>query len=203
MFGLQNGKWHSGDQKAAELTGKTVGLVGIGQAGYQLARMLAPFGTRILCHDPFAPQERAREIGAEMVALENLLAESDIVSLHCSSSPETYHLMNEKTLAMMKHDAYLINTGRGALVDESALLRALEAGKFAGAALDVFEVEPAPADNPLLNVPSVIVTPHMAGWTGEALKREAMGAAEEIIRVMKGQKPVHVANPEYIDFIKH
>ncbi|MDL2264268.1 hydroxyacid dehydrogenase [Synergistaceae bacterium OttesenSCG-928-I11] len=202
MKDLQNGGWHTSDKKASELTGRTVGIVGLGQAGFQLAKMLKPFNVEILCYDPYIDVEKAREVGAKPVERNELFAKSEIISLNCQSSPETYHMINEEALSLMRPGVYIVNTGRGALIDEVALNAAVDSGRVACAALDVFEEEPPKKDNPLLNKEKIIVTPHMAGWAGEALVREAKGAADEIIRVLNGLAPINVANPDYIRFLK-
>lgn len=201
MRGLQQGKWHTAEQKASELSGKTIGIVGLGQAGYCLAELLKGFGTKLLCYDPYVNAERLALTGARSVDLDTLLTCSDVVTLHCKMCDETYHLIDKNKLQKMKKNAFLVNTARGALVDESALLEALSNNWIAGAGLDVFEVEPASKDNPLFSLDNVLVTPHMAGCTKEAHERESRGSSEEVIRILKGQTPVHLANPEYVKFV--
>lgn len=201
MKGLKQGTWHTEALKACELTNKTVGIVGLGQAGFKLTELLKPFNTKIIGFDPYINPEKLASSNVQLVDdIDVLLKSSDIVTLHCHMCEETHHFMNEDKLNKMKETAYLVNTGRGGLVDEKALYKALTDGKIAGAALDVFEVEPAQKDNPLFALDNVVMTPHMAGWTKEALIREAKGASEEVIRVLKGGKPVNVANPDYIKF---
>lgn len=198
MTALKEGEWRKESVKASELAGKTVGIVGLGQAGYQLAQLLRHFSCRVLYFDPYVPEERGREVNAEPVDLNYLLEVSDLVSLHCQLSDETRHMIDEQQLRRMKTTAYLVNTARGPLVNEQALIRALREGWIAGAGLDVFEEEPAMCTNPLFALPNVVVTPHMAGWTHEALRREACWAAEEVIRVLKGEPPRNVVNPAYV-----
>jgi D-3-phosphoglycerate dehydrogenase len=201
MNRLKEGTWHTEDLKACELTGKTVGVVGLGQAGFKLTQLLQPFGTEIIGFDPYIKPEKVSSTSVRLVDdIDELLKASDIVTLHCHMCEETRHFINKDKLSKMKKSAYLVNTGRGGLVDEKALYGALTANVIAGAALDVFEVEPAKKENPLFKLDNVIITPHMAGWTKEALVREARGASEEVIRVLKGEKPVNVANPDYTKF---
>lgn len=195
---LKQGGWRTDQLKASELAEKTVGIIGLGQSGYRLAQLLNAFDCRVLCHDPYVSSTRAREVRAEQVDLDTLLASSDVVSLHCQMCAETHHMIDEGQLRKMKRSAYLVNTGRGPLVNEKTLVRALKESWIAGAGLDVFETEPAQKDNPLFSLPNVVVTPHMAGWTHEALRRETRGASEEVIRVLSGQAPANVANPEYM-----
>lgn len=202
MRGLQNGQWKSEALQASELTGKTVGLVGLGQAGFCLAEMLRVFHVNLLCYDPYVKEEYLALAGAKSVDLDTLLSSSDVVSLHCQLSDETRNMITGDKLKKMKKEAYLINTARGALVDESALAEALRNKWIAGAGIDVYSIEPAPRDNPLFALDNVIVTPHMAGWTKECLARESRGTTEEVIQILNGQKPDNLVNPEYAEFVK-
>ena len=202
MNRLKQGEWRTDQLKASELAEKTVGIVGLGQSGYRLAQLLGAFNCHILCYDPYVSTERVDEVGAKQVDMDTLLRCSDIVTLHSHMCDETYHMIDEEELDKMKKSAYIINTGRGPLINEEALVKALRENWIAGAGLDVFEIEPTSKDNPLFSLPNVIVTSHMAGWTHEALRRETQGASEEVIRVLRGQNPVNVANPEYISNIR-
>lgn len=161
-------------EKGGTLSGRVVGLVGGGAVGRDLARLLAPFGTRVLCADP-APDHRAlNELDVETVELDELLRSSDVVSVHAPLTPATRGLIGAGALAKMKPSAVLVNTARGGLVDEAALKAALKEGRLAGAGLDVFESEP-PKDPELISLPSVLATPHIGGSTEEAIL--AMGRA--------------------------
>lgn len=174
-----------------ELGGKTVGLVGFGRIGRRLGELLKGFQANLLVYDPFLPGDVIRAQGAEPVSLEELLGSSDIVSLHLPSTPQTRHLINRETLALMKDGAYLVNTARGALVDEQALYETLTSGKLAGAALDVFEQEPITADNPLFGLENAVFSPHCAALSLETNYNGSIICAQSIIQVYRGEKPLY------------
>ncbi|MGQ9781140.1 MAG: phosphoglycerate dehydrogenase [Nitrososphaeria archaeon] len=182
-----------------ELMGKTVGIVGFGAIGRRVAKKLSGFDVRILAYDPFVKEEDIRLCGAIPVSLEELLRSSDIVTLHVSLSPETRHLLNKEMLKLMKKTAFLINASRGSIVDEKALYESLEAKDIAGAALDVFEQEPVQRDNPILKLDNVVLSPHMANFTIEALTRMDMMNAEDLRRFFCGERPLYVANPKVFE----
>lgn len=164
---IREGRWEKSSAAGTELRGKTLGLVGLGRIGSEVAVRAEAFDMRVLGYDPYISEAAAREVQVELVPLERLLAESDFVSLHTALSPATQNLINAKTLAEMKKSARLVNAARGELVDEAALAQALKEGKLAGAAVDVFVEEP-PKSSPLVGLPNVIATPHVAGSTTEA-----------------------------------
>ena len=174
-----------------ELGGKTVGILGFGRIGRRLAELLRGFGVTILACDPFLPEDAIRAAGAEPVDMEDILGRSDILSLHLPHTPETYHLINRQTIAKMKDGACLVNTARGALVDEEALCEALTQGKLRGAALDVFEKEPADKENPLFALPNVVAAPHVSALSRETNYNGSLICAESIIRVARGEKPCY------------
>ena len=175
-----------------EVHGKTLGIVGCGRIGQAVARRAAGFGMRVLGFDPFA-EDLA---GIERVAFEDLLRESDFVSLHCSLTPENRGMLNAERLALFKPSAYLINTARGALVDEGALVAALQAGRFAGAAIDAYAAEPLPADSPLRTCPRLLMTPHQAFNAIETGEKVSLAAASAIVDLMQGRRPRHTVNPD-------
>lgn len=174
-----------------ELKAKTVGIVGFGRIGRRLAQLLQGFDVNILTYDPFVNEEEARRLNATPVSLETLLSGSDVVSLHIPSTSETYHLINRETIAMMKDGAYLVNTSRGALVDEDALREALAAGKLAGAALDVYEREPVTKDLVLSSLDNILLAPHVAALSVETNYNAGITCAESVIRVF------HDGTPKY------
>jgi D-3-phosphoglycerate dehydrogenase len=175
------GKWERGTH-GRELSGKTVGFVGYGRIARDVARRLAPFGVKLLAYDPFVPTTAD---GTEMVPLEALLERADIVSLHAAVTAENHHLLDAPAFGRMKPGAFLVNVARGALVDEAALLAALASGRLAGAALDVFEVEP-PMNRELLAHPNVIPTPHLGASTHDAQARAGTDTVDEVLRALRG-----------------
>ena len=199
MNRLKNGDWRFPDAGLQELYGKTVGIIGLGGIGREAAKLAGAFNTNILAYDPYVSKDRAEETGAKLTSLEKVLKESDYVTLHAALTEKTRHLIDEKELKMMKKGAYLINTARGGLINEKALVKALQKGTIAGAGLDVFQQEPPERGNPLLRLPNVVVTPHMAGWPEEAVYREQKEAAMEIMRVLRGDPPKHPLNPEVLE----
>jgi len=199
MERLRGGAWRESDAGLQELCGKTIGIVGLGGIGRVLCRMVGGFDVKLLAYDPYISAAQAKEVNVNLVGLEDLLRQSDYVALHATLTEETRHLIGEKELSMMKKTAHLINTARGGLIDESALLKALREGEIAGAGLDVFEPEPPKHENPLLHLPNVVVTPHMAGWSDEAVYREQKEAALEIKLVLEGESPRYPINPEALE----
>lgn len=163
---MRAGRWEQATAVPLNsVEGRTLGLVGFGHVGQLLVRKLRGFEMRVLAHDPYARPETLAAHGVESADLARVFSESDFVSLHCPLTPETHHLVGEEQLRLMKPSAILINTARGPVVDEPALIRALREGRLAAAGLDVFESEPPAADNPLLKMDNVVVTPHGAGYS--------------------------------------
>ena len=169
------------------LAGRTLGIVGFGRIGREVARRASVFGYRILAHDPLLPEDAIRGAGAEPSALEALLAAADSVSLHLPLTDETRGILGREKLAGMKSGALLVNVARGALVDVAALAEALGAGRLAGAALDVYETEPLPRDHPLRSAPNTILGPHCAWYSEEALRDLQKNAAAEAARALRGE----------------
>lgn len=187
------------DYRGAELWGKTVGLVGLGAVGRRVAERLRPFGARVVACDPYAAPEDGAAVGATLVGLDELLGESDIVSLHAPLTEETKGMIGEEEFRKMKPGAYFINTARAGLTDEEALYRALKDGHLAGAALDVFLEEPPPPDHPLLTLPNVIATPHIGGNTAEVAIHQSHIVTEDLVRLFEGERPRNVVNPEVLE----
>src|SRR5918996_3530171 len=180
-----------------ELAGKTLGIVGVGNIGRRVAKFAGAIGMRVLGYDKYVPDDELRRRGAEPVAsLEALLPQADVVTCHTPLTEETRHLIDAERLALMKAGAIYINTSRGGVQDERALFEALTRGKLGAAGLDVFEEEPSPLDNPLLNLDNVVVSSHVAGVTVEATRQAAMQVAGGMLRVLRGERPQVLVNPE-------
>ncbi len=173
------GRWEKSAFSGTELRGKTLGLVGLGRVGTEVARRARALEMKVLAYDPYVTPAAAREVEVELVPLDDVLAQSDFVSLHTSLSPATEKMMNAEAIAKMKKGARLINCARGELIDESALAEALKTGKLAGAALDTFAKEP-PKDSPLIGLPNLIATPHIAGSTAEAQEEVGTSVAQQV-----------------------
>jgi D-3-phosphoglycerate dehydrogenase len=185
--GVRQGSWDQARRAAVglELDGKTLGLVGFGRIGQRVARMAAAFDMTVLATDPAADAAVARELGVRPAPLPELLAASDVVSLHVPLLPATRGLIDARALAGVRPGAVLVNTSRGGLVDEAALVDALDSGLLSGAGLDVFEEEPLPAGSPLLRA-DVTVTPHCGGQTVEAMRRVGLQAADSVVACARG-----------------
>ena len=180
-----------------EITDKTVGIVGLGRIGRQVAKRLTGFDTRTIYYDIVdIPDDVRQEVKAEPVEFDELLQTSDFVSMHVPLTRRTRGMMSDREFDMMKPTAFFINLCRGPVVDEAALYRALTEGKIAGAGLDVLEVEPTPADNPLFDLDNVIITPHMAGQSQETALRAARFAYGNILRVLNGNEAESLVTPE-------
>jgi len=184
------------DVMGYELAGKTVGLVGIGNIGSRVAALARAFGMQVVAVDPMLTPAEIERRGARPVSWDHLLAQSDVVSLHCPRDASTLKMMNAKTFAAMKPGAIFISTARGGIHDEAALVQALQSGHLAGAGLDVWDQEPPPLDHPLLAMDNVYATFHVAGVTHEARRNVAAIAAEQIVTVLAGQRPPRLINPE-------
>ena len=172
-----------------ELAGKTVGIVGLGNIGMRLALRARAFEMEVLVDDPYIPESHVTSLGGKWVGLEELLAESDFVTIHCPLNRETRGMIGRKELALMKRSAFLINAARGGIIDEEALGAVLRERKIAGAALDVVADEPPAKNHPLIQLDNVLWTPHLGAVTLEASQRGEWGAAEEVIRVLESKRP--------------
>ena len=182
-----------------DIYGKTLGLVGLGRIGQAVARRAAGFNMRVVFHDPESiPDRIIKELGVTRLPFDELLRVSDFISLHVPLFPETHHLLNDHTFALMKPTCIVINTSRGPVVDEKALVRAVRDGKIAGAGLDVFEREPE-IEPELFAMENVILAPHIASASHETRLRMCMMAADNLIAALKGERPPNLVNPEVWD----
>ena len=172
-----------------ELANKTIGIIGMGNIGTRVAIRARAFEMSFLVYDPYIPESHVTALGGRWVGLNDLLSESDFVTIHCPLTHETKRMIDEKHLSLMKTSAYLINMARGGIVDEDALYRVLSQKRIAGAALDVMENEPPGKNHPLFQLNNAIFTPHLGAVTREASKRAEWGAAEEVVRVLEGKSP--------------
>ncbi len=189
------GTWSYDFMLGTDVHGKTLGIVGMGRIGSALARRAKGFGMKVLYHNR-KRVGKERELNAEYLDLDKLLRESDFVSIHVPLNKDTYHLMNEQRFRVMKSGAYLINTSRGQIVDESALVKALRKKWIAGAALDVFEKEPIPKGSPLPMFDNVVLLPHIGSASRETRERMAEVAATNILNVLRGGRPLYAVDPK-------
>src|SRR5579863_8367332 len=187
-----------GEHMGVGLVGRTLGSIGIGNIGAELFRLLKPFDMKLIAHDPYADAKTARELGVELVSLEDVFRRSDIVSVSCPLTPETRHLVNANRLALMKPTAYLINTARGPIVDQKALTKALQERRIAGAGLDVLEQEPPDPDDPILKLDNVILAPHALCWTDQCFAGNGAADVRAVLDVQHGRDPHLVVNKEVL-----
>lgn len=199
----RGGDWRRDDYNSSELSGRTLGLIGFGRIGRRVAELARAFGMRVLVFTR-TPAKVTPDLGEAAEKLEALLRDADYISLHCPLNEATRGLISRAAIAAMRPGAFLINTGRGALVDEAALAEALASEHVAGAALDTLFEEPPPRDNPLLSAPNLILTPHIAGLSTGAVQRTGATTAENIIAVLTGGdiERANVANPDVLERLK-
>jgi len=198
----RSGRWaqtQAGMGSVPKINGKTLGLVAFGNIAKAVARRAQGFGLRAIAHDPFVKPDQMSALGVESATLDDVFSQSDFVSAHAPHSKATHHMIGTAQFALMKPDAIFINTGRGRVVDEQALIAALREGKLAGAGLDVLEEEPASKDNPLLAMDNVVVTPHVAAYSNESLVARRIRHGEEIAAVLSGRRPRNCANAAVLD----
>ena len=197
---VQAGRWEMpAVTPLSRLRGRTLGLAGFGQIPRVVAPKAQAFGLKVIAFDPYIDKDVAAAFDVELVDFETLLKLSDYVSIHVPMMPETKNLFGADAFAQMKPDALLVNTARGPLVDTEALAKALDAGEIGGAALDVMPVEPPPADSPLLGRDNIILSPHTAFYSVEALDELQTKTARGVVDVLKGEKPVYPINPEVLE----
>ena len=188
---VRAGEWHRkySDLRGIEVKGKTIGIIGLGKIGAATARRLNSFGVNLIYNSRTRKPDLEEEIGIEYASLEGLLERSDIISLSLPYTPETHHLIDAKRIAAMKDGVYIVNTARGRVIDQVALVEALETGKVAAAGLDVFEDEPLDPGSSLASMDNVVLTPHLAASSEEAMGRMAVQVAEGVLKVLNGENP--------------
>ena len=190
--------WHPAMLQGRDVYGATMGIVGAGRIGYAVAKRATGFSMKILFYDVIPRPEMEKDFGAKKVDLDELLKQSDFVSVHVPLMKETHHLINAEKLRLMKKTAYLINNSRGPVVDEKALYEALNEGRIAGAGLDVFEQEPTSLANPLLKLDNVVVAPHISSASYETRSKMAEMVADNLIAFFEGKKPPNLINPDVL-----
>ena len=194
------GRWRDGAPVGLNIAGKSLGVVGLGNIGRELFRLARGVGfRRLLAYVPGAPNAEETAAGVEYTGLDTVMRESDFISIHCPLNDETRGMIGARQLALMKPTAYLINTARGPIVDERALIAALREHKIAGAGLDVFETEPVPAGHPLLELDNVILSPHAIARTRECIRDTSLSACRSVVAVSQGSAPPYIVNPKVLD----
>ena len=191
---VKEGRWEKKKLEGRELFEKTLGLVGSGRIGAEVAKRAQAFGMRVIAYDPYLPASIAETVGIHLVDKETVFREADVVSVHAALTPETKGMVAAAEFAQMKRGAILVNCARGEIVQEAALADALRSGKLSGAAVDVFDTEP-PVGSPLLTAPNVVFTPHLGASTREAQARAGLIIAEQVLKVLDGRRPEFLVNP--------
>src|SRR5216117_478719 len=192
---VKAGKWEKSKLEGRELFGKTLGLLGSGRIGSEVAKRAQAFGMPVIAYDPYLPKAAASAVGIRLVDKDALFRDADVLSIHAALTPETRGLVSASELAMMRPNAILVNCARGEIVDERALAEALRARKISGAAIDVFATEP-PSGSPLLEAPNVVFTPHLGASTAEGQSRAGAIVADQVMKVLAGKRPEFVVNPK-------
>jgi phosphoglycerate dehydrogenase-like enzyme len=196
----REGRWDLQPQvMGIEIEGKTLGIIGLGASGRELVRLVQPFNMTAIAYSPNASPAQAETLGVRLTSLDEVMRESDFVSVHSNLTPDKKHMIGAAQFALMKPTAYFINIARGALVDEAALIKLLQERRIAGAGLDVFEVEPLPNDSPLTSLDNVILTPHFAPATADIWLATGRGTSSGMLRAARGEVPENVVNPEVLD----
>ncbi len=195
---LTSGKWERSKFVGVELRGKTLGIAGLGRIGAEVARRARALEMRVIAFDPFVTPERFQSMGITLASLDELLAESDFITLHLPLTAANHHFLDDEQFAKMKPGVRVLNVARGELISEAALVRALEAGRVAGAAIDVFEKEPPDPESPLLHNPNVVVTPHLGASAAEAQERLSVDVADQLLSALRGEPVVYAVNAPFI-----
>jgi D-3-phosphoglycerate dehydrogenase / 2-oxoglutarate reductase len=195
---LSQGKWERSKFVGVELRGKTLGVFGLGRIGAEVARRARGLEMQVVGYDPFVSSERFQALMVRRAEKEELLTEADFITLHLPLTPANFHFLDEAEFAMMKEGVRVLNVARGELVSEPALLNALESGKVAGAALDVFEQEPPQTDSPLTHHPHVVVTPHLGASAAEAQEQLSIDVAEQLLTALRGEPVIYAVNSPFI-----
>ena len=196
----RQGRWSErGNYQGEGLTGKTLGSIGVGNIGHEMFLLAKPFGMRHLAYDPYVKQEAVADVGVDLVDMDTVLSESDFVSISVPLNEKTHYLVGEREFRKMKTNAYLISTSRGSVVDEAALIQALQQGLIRGAGLDVFEQEPIDPDNPLLKMDNVVVSPHSLCHTDEFFKGSWNGKLRQAAQILRGEIPEALVNGEVLE----
>jgi D-3-phosphoglycerate dehydrogenase len=191
-----DGKSPFKDFQGVELGGRYLGIIGLGRIGSQVAQLAQAFDMQVIAYSPYTSPMEAKAIQVQLVDLDTLLQQADFVSIHANVTDETWGILGERELNLMKPTAYLINVSRAAVIDQAALIKALQENRIAGAALDVFWFEPLPANHPLLNLNNVTLTPHLAGATDDVKERHSQMIVDDVFNWLEGLRPLHIANPE-------
>ena len=195
---VASGQWENPvepylSMRGIEMQGRAAGIVGLGAIGSELARMCAALGIDVIAHDPFAASPPP---GIHMTSMETLASKSDFISVHLPATADTEGMIDAGMISRMKRSAFLINCSDPSVIDQTALVRALDSGRIGGAAFDVFDTHPIAPDNPLLRLDNVVLTPHIGGATEETIRRHSEMMTDDILRFTRGQRPVNIVNPE-------
>lgn len=196
---MKQGKWEKKSLGGAELYGKTLGVLGLGRIGREVARRMRAFEMDVIAYDPFLAEEAAAKMGVELTDVDDICRRADIITVHTPLNDETRGLINAERIAMMKPTALLINCARGGIIDEDALAEGLNSGRIAGAAIDVFTVEPLPEDHPLRKAKNIVLSPHLAASTTEAQEKVAREIARQVVDVLRGAQIRNAVNVPSID----
>lgn len=187
-----------GQHMGVGLVGKTLGSLGVGNIGAEMFRLAQPFDMKFIAHDPFANREIVKDLGIEIVSIEDLFARADVLTVNCPLTAETHHIVNAERLSLMKPTAFFINTARGPIVDQKALTKVLQDQKIAGAGLDVFELEPTDPNDPLLQLDNIIAAPHALCWTDQCFAGNGAADIRAVLDVQHGRVPVGVVNRDVL-----